>query len=328
MKVWYDACTGKHMRYGIAIAQRLRKAGHKVILTTREHPDTLPLARALGEKPIVVRKYAPASLFSRLEESAHRMLKFSEMFKDDLPDVAIAHQSIELCRTAFGLGVPIVLTADTPHATAVNRLTIPLAKVLVASEAIPKRLFKSYGQQNVVQFRGVDEVAWVKDSKPMRVSGHKRPLIMVRQMETQATYALGKSDDTLKLAEKLTSLGDVIFFSRYKRVDREEFTVVKEFVDTVSAVARADLVLSVGGTISREAALQGVPSIVITEMGRTYVNRYLAEKGFPLFTAKSSQVLNLAKKYLGKRFDVKAKLAELENPVDVIERIIKEKQHA
>jgi predicted glycosyltransferase len=326
MKVWYDACTGKHMRYGIAIAQRLRKAGHEVVLTTREHPDTLPLARTLGEKPIVVGKYAPSSLFSRLEESARRMLQFSEMFKGNLPALAIAHQSIELCRTAFGLGVPLVLTADTPHANAVNKLTIPLASVLVASEAIPKRLFKCYGQQNVVQFRGVDEVAWVKGSKPSKKLEHRKPLIMVRQMETQAAYALGKGDETLKLVEKLTLLGDVMFFSRYERTERKGLTVVNEFVDTATAVASADLVLSVGGTISREAALQGVPSIVITKLGHTYVNTYLANKGFPLFITKPSEVLSIARRYLGKRFDVKSKLAELENPVDTLERIIKEKQ--
>lgn len=96
----------------------------------------------------------------------------------------------------------------------------------------------------------------------------------------------------------------------------------------MSTVASADLVVSVGGTMSREAALQGVPSLAISEMGRTYVNRYLAEKGFPLFMVKPSQVLGYARKYVGKRFDVKAKLAKLENPVDVIEKIVKERELA
>jgi len=90
------------MRYGTAIARQLRKAGHEVILTTREHPDTLALAEALGEEPIIVGRYDPSSLFSRLKESTRRMLEFAEMFKESRPDFAIAHQSVELCRTAFG----------------------------------------------------------------------------------------------------------------------------------------------------------------------------------------------------------------------------------
>ena len=74
MKIWYDACTGKHIRYGAAIGQRLRHAGHEFIFTTREHPDTVPLAKLLGENPIVVGKYNPSTLISRLEESAERII--------------------------------------------------------------------------------------------------------------------------------------------------------------------------------------------------------------------------------------------------------------
>jgi predicted glycosyltransferase len=57
-------------------------------------------------------------------------------------------------------------------------------------------------------------------------------------------------------------------------------------------------------------------------MAKTYVNCYLAQKGFPLFTTTERGVLAYAKKYLGKRFDVQNKLAELENPVDVIEKVV------
>lgn len=321
MRVWYDACTGKHVRYGAAIAKHFRKAGHEIIFTTREHPDTTALARMLGENPIVVGKYSPTTLLSRLEESANRTIQLAELLKDRAPDVAISHQSVELCRTAFGLGIPIILTADTPHANAVNRLTIPLAETLVTSEAIPKAFFKKFGAKHTVQFRGVDEVAWIKNLKPRGTLQHEKPLIVVRQMETRATYCDGKRDETLDLAEKLSSLGKVLFIARYERNERKGTAADSDFADSASLVAKADLVVSVGGTISREAALQGVPSIVISELGRTYVNKYLAKLGFPLFLTNGREALRISKKYLGKRFDVRSKLARLEDPVSVIERV-------
>jgi predicted glycosyltransferase len=168
MKVWYDACTGKHIRYGAAISKELKKRGHEFIFTTREHPDTVPLAKLLGEKPLVVGKYNPATLSSRLQESAERIIEFAKHFEKNKPDVAIAHQSVELCRTAFGLGIPIILTADTPHALAANRLTIPFAHTVVVSEALPKSFTRQYCAQRVVPFRGVDEVAWIKGFKPKK----------------------------------------------------------------------------------------------------------------------------------------------------------------
>ena len=57
-------------------------------------------------------------------------------------------------------------------------------------------------------------------------------------------------------------------------------------------------------------------------MAKTYVNKYLAKKGFPLFITKEQRILGYAKKYLGKRFDVRDKFANLENPVDVIEKVV------
>jgi predicted glycosyltransferase len=165
MRIWHDACTGKHVRYGIAIAKRLRKLGHEVILTTRKHPDTVALARALGEKPIVVGTYKPESLNTRLEESARRMLEFSDMFKTKSPDMAISNQSVELSRVAFGLNIHTTMTADTPHAEAVNRLTVPLSDDLVISAAIPEEIFRQYGAKRIIQFQGVDEVAWIRSFK-------------------------------------------------------------------------------------------------------------------------------------------------------------------
>jgi predicted glycosyltransferase len=321
MKIWYDACTGKHTRYGAAIGKRLREAGHEFIFTTREHPDTIPLAKLLGEKPKVIGKYNPTTLASSLEESAKRIIEFTRLFKDDKPDVAIAHQSVELCRTAFGLGIPIILTADTPYAKAVNRLTIPFARTVVVSEALPKSFTNKYCAQNVVSFKGVDEVAWIKGFNPKKMAGLKKPLIVIRQIEAKAAYAKGKQDNAKTLTEKLAELGNVSFIERYNQGDAA-FGAKAAFEDSASLVANADLVVSYGGTIAREAALQGVPSIAISGMARTYVNTYLAQKGFPLFITTEEDLLGFAKKYLGRRFDVQGKLAELENPVDVIEKAV------
>jgi predicted glycosyltransferase len=328
MRIWYDACTGKHVRFGTAIARRLRKDGHEVVFTTREHQDTVALARLLGENPIVVGKYNPASLLSRLEESANRMIQFSKMFKDHPPDIAVSHQSVELCRVAFGLGVPVIITADTPYAEAVNRLTVPFSNVLLVSEAIPANLYKKYSARKIVRFKGVDEVAWTKNPAHALPLKFKRPLIVVRQIETKAAYCLGKEDFTIEAAHRLASLGTVVFLSRYSKPEYKNVIMTEEFVDSAILAGQADLVVSAGGTIAREAALQGTPSIVISEFGKIHVNEYLSKKKFPLFIIRPARIMEYAKRYLSKRFNIKTKLAELENPVDIIAQIISKKQFA
>ncbi|MEM2169968.1 MAG: DUF354 domain-containing protein [Candidatus Bathyarchaeia archaeon] len=322
MKIWYDACTGKQVRYGAAIAKRLEEKGHEIIFTTRKHPDTIPLAKHLGLKFEVVGKYDAKTRFTRLYESLKRQIKFSKMFHETPPDCAICHASVDLCRVAFGLGIPIIYTFDTPHADVVNRLTLPLASVIVASKAIPAEVIRSYGAKNIVQFDGVDEVAWMKDFNPSMNFNFERPVIVVRQSEIKATYAEGKNDIMRIIAEKLTSLGHVIYLARYSRSRIKGLLIPKVFVDSASLAAQADLVVSAGGTISREAALAGTPSIIVDIFGRIHVNDYLASKGFPIFTVKPEGVTKTAREYLGKRFDVKSLLSDLENPVDVIENIV------
>jgi hypothetical protein len=322
MRIWYDACTGKHVRYASAISKRLRKKGHEIIFTTRRHPDTIPLAKILGEKPTVVGEYNPSSLSSRLEESAKRIIKFSRMFRENPPDIAIAHQSVELCRTAFGLGIPIILTADTPHAVAVNRLTIPFASTVVISKAIPEGFPKKYGAKNIIRFDGVDEVAWIKNFKLKAIPKQKKPLIIVRQIESKAVYAKNQIDFFSLFMKKLESLGNVHFIPRYYK--KEEKIKNKEFSDSANLVAHAELVISAGGTLAREAALLGVPSLVVSEIGKTYVNTYLAKKGFPLFFIDPHEVYDYAKENIGKRKDVSKKMLMLENPVSKIEKIVQE----
>ena len=320
VRIWYDACTGKHTRYGAEVAKHFRKAGHQVVFTIREHPDTLALARILGENPIVVGKYQPATLYSRLKASSKRIIQFSKMFHDNPPDVAISHQSVELCRASFGLGIPIISTADTPHAKAVNKLTLPLADTLVVSEALPSQFLKKYCSGKIVRFRGVDEVAWIKDLKSPKRSGFKKPLIIVREVESKAAYALEMTNRTLSMARKLQSLGNVLLLKRYRSKG--------EFVDSARAIANADLVVSAGGTIAREAALQGIPSIITSELGRTYVNTYLADKGFPIFMSNPEEVLKLAEKHLGRTVNVTDKLAEFDNPVEKIEKAVSQLKSA
>jgi len=336
LRAWLDACTGKHIRYATAIARELRARGHEVLLTTREHPDTLALARLLGEEFRPVGRYVPHSRVGKLLASVEREAELARTLAEGgwWPDVAICHQSVELCRVAFGLGVPIICTTDSPHARAVGRLTLPLAEVVVASEALPSGLLRELGAKRVEQFRGVDEVAWVRrpelltpaDAFPW-LKELERPLIVVREEEHGAAYARGRGL-MARIAARLAELGTVVFLARYGRPEGlpEEVLVPEGFVDAATLAGEADLVVGVGGTICREAALQGTPVLVVRYLGRLHVNAYLAEKGFPLREVgpEAGEVLAKARELLGARRDVGHLLASLEDPVELIVRLAEE----
>lgn len=322
MKIWYDALTGKHVRYGVAIARHLRNKGHQVTLTTRRHPDTVPMMEYLKEEFTVVGRYNPTSLLTRLQEGTKRQLFFCKLFGDNCPNVAISHGSADLCRVAFGLGIPIITTVDTPYADAVNRLTIPLSNYVVTSKGIPHRIVRFYDvDAKIVNFNGVDEAAWIKGFTPPVQYDFGRPLIVVRDVERKAVYSQSRTG-LVTLAKALTKLGKVVFLSRYARKESKNLIIPEKFVDSASLVANADLFVGVGGTITREAALQGTPAITIKIFPDQHVNNYLARKGFPIFRTEQANVCKLAEKLVGRRYDIKDILDGLENPIDVISDIV------
>jgi uncharacterized protein len=322
MKVWYDALTGKHMRYGIAIARHLRNRGHEVLITTRKHPDTLGVAEFLGEKVIPIGQYNPDSLLTRLESGVNRQLQMCKIFEKQDFDIAVSHGSADLCRVAFGLGKPVITTVDTPYAYAVHKLTLPLSKYIVKSIAIADETLSKYVVDGeIVNFKSVDEVAWVKDFKPSKEYGFGKPLIVVRPLEDKAVYAQ-KALDIAKLVQNLSKTAKIVYLDRYSREPLKNLIVPTGFVDSANLVAQADLFIGVGGTITREAALQGTPAIVLNVFEKQEVNDFLNDKGFPIFKTEICDAQAVAEDLMGEKFDVKAKLAALENPLDVIASLI------
>jgi predicted glycosyltransferase len=310
------------MRYGVAIARHLRGRGHQVFITTRKHPDTIAMAEFLGEKVMAVGEYNPESLLSRLESGVLRQMELCRIFREQDFDVAVSHGSPDLCRVAFGLGKPVITTVDTPYAYAVHKLTLPLSKYIVKSASIADdAVDKFVSDGEIVDFNSVDEVAWIQGFKPVVDYGFGRPLVVIRPLEDRAIYAQ-KQMDILQLAKNLSKRAKVVYLDRYRRENIDELIVPQGFVDSASLVAQADLFIGVGGTITREAALQGTPAIVLNAFEKQEVNDYLMERGFPIFKSEISGAQVLAEKLLGQRFDVKEKLAGLRNPLDVIADLV------
>jgi predicted glycosyltransferase len=115
------------------------------------------------------------------------------------------------CRIAFGLGVPIISTIGIPYVEAVHKLTLPLSRYIVASNAIRRKILEAYDiDGEVVGFDGVDEVAWINGLSAREQDGFGRPMIVVRQLEKKAVFT-ANSADTLSLVMGLTKLGTVVF---------------------------------------------------------------------------------------------------------------------
>jgi predicted glycosyltransferase len=301
VKVWVEALTGKQALLFHYIAKNLEDEGHEVIFTTRRYDYTESNLDRLGRKYISVGEYGGASLKDKLISGSERIIQLARTMDHEKPDVLICFPSPDAHRTAFGLGIPIIQLNDTPHAEAVARLTISLTKFVVYPESIDQSLFSRYGKSEFIAYHGVDELLWTRDFIPQvgvldKLELSEDTYLVMRCEESKAAYfqkmyphnSPGKTvlGNLIQYVKQAHPGLEIVAFPRYPEQEeqlREMGVIIPDHsVDTLSLVAYAHLVITGGGTMGREAALLGTPSIYYFPK-ELAVSRFLADQGFPIY---------------------------------------------
>ncbi len=338
MRVWLDVITPKQARLMASIAKWL---GHEYLITSKKLDESIDLLKKLNVKFIGVGRYATEGLKDKLLAYAERVELLLDIVLDFNPDVLISFSSPEAVRVAFGLSIKALTMNDSPHSYHVGRLTLPLSWKVVYPEAIPRidmiRLGAS--QDALTPYKGVDEVAWVKDFIRNKGSYEREYTVFIRPEESRASYLLGKEGSiAISLIDDIVNMGaKVLVKPRYphqyqalKEMYEGKIVLMEDAVDTLQLFSKLSLVITGGGTMAREAALLGTPSISTFPLNtKLYVNDYLRKRGFPIWRVHD---LGEAKKLVSSilrdpdafSVDTSKKIDELEDPRIVVERVLGE----
>lgn len=348
MLVWLDILTPKQLLLLTEIGGRLEKKGYRVLYTTRQYREVDDLVKLRAVKAIVVGKYGGRTLEEKLATSAHRVEELSHIISRSKPDLSLAFASPDAARTAFGLAIPHYTVNDSPHSSAVARLTIPLAEKLFAPVVIPKKVWISLGSRHeqLIQYNGLDPIAWLKHHKPNREVLHElgldtfRPIVVFRVEESFASYLRGKVSDqsvTLPIINALLKSNSnevqILVLARYREqllslqsTLPKEVIIPSKAVDGPSLLSFTSVFVGAGGTMTAEAALLGVPTLSCYPGEPTIVEKYLIReklidriRNSKLAIRRVRQILkNLDLERESRRDKAKRLVATMENPADVI----------
>ena len=290
-----DVATPKDSIIAHYITKKLEKNDIEYVVFARHSTQTIPLLNYFGIEHVITGRYGYTleEKYMATLEQERKMLDY--IIDNGKPSVLWTHGNVAGVRTAYHLGIPIVYSNDTPHNEPVVRLTIPLASVLITPEAIPKCKWVSRGleESKIIQYRGTEEVTWVRDH--LKVDKKKilekylgeapERLIIMRTMEYYASYSYGIKYDLRGLVEKLSKYAKIALLPRYgdeKNRFRgiDNLVILDKPVYAVELLAASDMVVSSGGTMAREAALLGVPTI--SYHFRDDILRYLMGEGLPI----------------------------------------------
>ena len=297
MRLWFDMTAPAHPLVFRPVLARLREAGHEVVVTARDYAQTLALLERLGIEHVALGHHGGASRTRKLAalvSRTARMWRFGG--REPGFDLAVAHGSNDLALAAAKLGIPAVNTFDYEFAVAQHHIGCRLAHRVIVPEAIPPERLRRYGVQDgrLARYPGLKEEYYLADFEAdpgvLDALGvdRGRVVVVMRPPPDVSLYHRKSNPLFPKVLEELGRREDVhaVVVPR-TQAQREQvlarmlpsIIVPGHAIDAQSLIALADLVVSAGGTMNREAVALGTP-VYTTYGGRLGgVDEWLIREG-------------------------------------------------
>ncbi|MHA1251180.1 MAG: DUF354 domain-containing protein [Candidatus Helarchaeota archaeon] len=325
-----DSCTTKQSRIACSLTIEFDKRGHDYFITARDIDYNYSYLRDVFK----IDFYPVGKLGYTLEEKllnyAIRVKELTHIIleKEGKPDLFISQASPGGTRVAFGLKIPT---------------------------SIPKEKALKWGvdPKNLYTYDGVDELAWTKNAKfdPEELKklglSTEDHFAVFRPDEARSSYFMDNPDldpnlpiNALIVKRVIEEYPDmkIVVFPRYEEQARyfidnwgDKIIIPKKAIDSISLMKYADVVVSGGGTMTREAALVGTPAVNCVQLGLLDPDRFLQQYGLPIFYERNIpkaaeltiKILKDVDKY--RIQDTSKILEKMESLNDIILKIIDEK---
>ena len=276
MKVWIDITNSPHVLVFRPLIGLLRARGDEVEVTARDYAQTLQLLELHGIEADVLGRHGGRSGLGKARSLVSRLRALRGWARGRRFDAALAHGSHELTLTARRLGIPSATTFDYEFAWLQHQLGCRAATRVVVPEAIPPERLRRYGvtPPKLGRYPGLKEEYYLADFEPNASAlepfglDPNRTLVVVRTPPDVSLYHRQSNELFPQVLERLGRDESVhaVVLPR-TRAQREvvrglrlpSLIVPESAVDAQSLIASADLVVSAGGTMNREAVALGVP---------------------------------------------------------------------
>jgi predicted glycosyltransferase len=254
----------------------LRDRGDDVEITARDYAQTLQLLELHGLDATVIGRHGGRSRLGKARSLLSRLRALRRWARARGFDLALAHGSHELTLSARRLGIPSATTHDYEFATLQHQLGMRAATKVVVPESIPPERLARFGVRppKLERYPGLKEEYYLSDFEPdagvldrLGVD-RNRVLVVLRPPPDVSLYHRHSNPLFPQTLDYLGAHPEVqaVVLPRteeqrafVRQLDLPSMIVPERAVDAQSLIALADVVVSAGGTMNREAAALGVP---------------------------------------------------------------------
>jgi hypothetical protein len=292
VKIWVDLANSPQVLFFRPILREFERRGHTPILTTRAYAQTVQLADRLKLQHTVVGRHGGRSFIRLMLQNYLRSFGLARWAKPQHFDLAASHNSYSQAVAARLLGIPFITTMDYEFQP-LNHLCFRLARRVIVPKVFPDHLLQRYGAaRKTVFYPGVKEQVYLADFQPQENFRQNeglpedRPLIVIRPPAPWTAYHRFENDLFDRL---LTYLADHIepYYLFLPRLSGQvesvrhlrRIQIAEKIYDGPELLYHADVVISGGGTMNREAAVLGTPTYTLFQGKMGAVDKGLIRDG-------------------------------------------------
>jgi uncharacterized protein len=295
MRIWVDLTNSPHVLVMRPVIELLRDRGHDVRVTARDFAQTLELCERFSIAHTAIGRHRGERVTAKAAGLASRSAALVGWARADARahggkrfDIALGHGSNDVTVAAALLRVPSSTMFDYEWAKVQHQINCRLARAVVVPDAIPPRRLYRYGARGKVRaYEGLKEEYYLADFEPREEVLEQ--LALARAPPELSLYHRLHSDLFARVLARLSraAVQDGVQPVVLARVDGQRaelrrmpgLVVPRHAIDAQSLISYADLVISAGGTMNREAVALGTPVYTTFEGRMGAVDERLIEEG-------------------------------------------------
>lgn len=303
--VWIDIDNLPHIPIFQPLIAELQAAGHEILLTVRDFAFSVEKLEDSGQRFEVIGKHYGKATLSKVMGTLWRAWQLRRFLRHYPVDLAVSHSSRSAILAAWSRGIPRVAMFDYEH------VSTALQERLATHILVPELLLKSGALKQSQRYHGYpgfkEEIylaGFLPDPdfrKQLQVP-ESALLAVLRPPATTAHYHNPEAEAILRtILERLDCDGVFTLImprspaqvSMFTALPSDRFQVLTRPVDGLNLISTADIVISGGGTMNREAALLGTPVYSFFRGTQGVLDSELSTRGKLSFITNSDDVIQI-----------------------------------
>jgi hypothetical protein len=339
--IWFDLDNSPHVPLFRPIISELEKRGLHFVVTARDYAQTTELLSFWNVSHTTIGAHAGKNKVKKVLNLLNRSRKLKKFIKNKPVNLAVSHGSRSQLVAAKMLGIKSVLMLDYEYTEA--RIFNRLSTHLLMPAVIPDERLRSAGfdLRKVLRYKGFKEEIYLQEfviDKNFRSQigvGENKILIVIRPPGMSGNYHDPRSEKLLiEIIKHFSSFENTVCII-VNRTAREKTFILSNMelkpnvrfldkpVDGLQLLYAADITLSGGGTMNREAALLGTKTYSFLTGRYPYLDEYLRDKGKLNFIVNENEIKKIE---VSRHYDKQLPVFENSLAVEITNKLLELQQ--